>query len=60
MVLENPAERKYRRLKLSNRRFAASVGAAPGAVDFLLGLGFGELDGGADCSHRTPCLRRRP
>jgi hypothetical protein len=40
MILENPTDTKYRRLRLSNRRFAATVVGAPSGIDFLLQLGF--------------------
>lgn len=40
MILDNPDEQKFRRLRLSNRRFAATVAGAPGGIEFLLALGF--------------------
>ena len=40
MILDHPAEAQYRRLRLSNRKFRATLAGAPGAIELLLALGF--------------------
>ena len=51
-ILANPGELKYRRLKWSNKRFRAEVKDAPGATDYLKGLGF--VDEGEALFLRSP------
>ena len=43
-MLTNPTEPKFRRVRLSNRRFHSTVGHVAAAIDLLLALGF-ETDG---------------
>jgi hypothetical protein len=40
-IVKNPDEAKFRKIKTSNARFAASVLTVPGSKDFLQAIGFG-------------------
>ena len=40
MILDHPDDPQFRRLRLSNRKFRATVAGAPGGIEFLLALGF--------------------
>eukprot|EP00752_Nemacystus_decipiens_P005702 g5160.t1 len=41
-IMEHPEEEKFRKVRRSNGKFKASVGAVPGGVDILLAAGFEE------------------
>lgn len=40
MILDNPKNAQYRRLRLSNRKFRATLAGAHGGIEILLALGF--------------------
>jgi len=45
-LTKDPSNPRYRKLKLTNRVFAATIGASPGGVDFLLAIGFRRVGDG--------------
>lgn len=47
MLLQNPAEEKFRKIKLSNSAFQTRVGSVTGGTEFLKTLGF-ELNSDAE------------
>jgi hypothetical protein len=53
---DNPSEEKYRRVRLSNQRFAAAVGRHPAGLAFLTALGFEEAAGFLELKRNDPGL----
>ena len=47
-LLQDPANDKFRRIKLSNAKFSQTVGGVPGSLDFLQLLGFEPVSEGGE------------